>query len=94
MAKRHANALHIQRTKVLEYARALTRSGKHSDHKSIITLLMAQDDATIVRRWLEDWAFCAQIDKLCAMARGAVPELTSRRVQRRMLKVICEESRA
>ncbi len=62
--------LYRQRGKVLNYARALARSGEHVDHKSIIPRLAAKADAALVQTWFEDRALCAQLDKLCAMARG------------------------
>ena len=62
--------LYGKRAKVLNHARALARSGEHVDHKSIILRLAAKADAALVQAWLDDRAFCAQLDKLCAMARG------------------------
>ncbi len=59
-----------RREKMLNHARALARSGEHVDHKSIIPRLAAKADAALVQTWFEDRAFCAQLDKLCAMARG------------------------
>ncbi len=93
MAKGKSSARRVQRAKLLNYARDLARSGEHSDHKSIITLLTALEDAAIVRGWLEDHALHAQLDRLCTMAQDRAHELTSRRVRRGMAKVICEESR-
>ena len=65
--------LYRQRGKVLNYARDLARSGEHRDHKSIILRLAAKADAALVQTWFEDRAFCAQLDRLCAVARGGKP---------------------
>ena len=92
--KRANRALYRLQAKLMNHARALARSGEHSDHKSIIAHLAALEDLAAVRKRFEDRAFHAQLDKLCALARGATPELTSRACRRGMLKVICEESRA
>ncbi len=64
-----SDVFHRQRGRMLNYARVLARSGEHSDHKGIIPLLTALEDAATVRRWLEDRTFRTQLDKLCAMAR-------------------------
>jgi len=73
------------RGQVLNRARDLARSGEHADHQTIIALMIAREDFALVRRWFEDRAICAQLDKLCARARnreGPLPELAARRTRR------------
>jgi hypothetical protein len=93
MAKIRSDVLQRKRGKVLNHARALARSGGHADHQSIISHVAALEDFEAVRRVFEDRAICAQLDLLCAFAREAAPELTSRPSRRGMHKLICEESR-
>jgi hypothetical protein len=64
--------------KLMNRARALARSGEHADHKSIIAHLATLEGFAAARGRFEDHVFHAQLDKLCALARGAAPELTSR----------------
>jgi hypothetical protein len=78
MAKIRSDVLQRKRGKVLSYARVLARSGEHADHQTIIPHLAALEDFEAVRRVFEDRAICAQLDLLCAFAREAAPELTSR----------------
>ena len=56
---------------ILDSARALARSGAHEDHQTITTELQYLADSPRARRWLADRRFLAQLDKLCAEARGA-----------------------
>src|SRR5918993_1571166 len=56
--------------KLLNHARALARSGGHADHKSIIPHLEAVDGFAEVRSRIEERAFRAQLDRICALARG------------------------
>ena len=93
MSNRKTQQRYALQAKLMNYARALARSGEHADHKSIIAYLATLEGFAAVRGRLEDRAFHAQLDRLCAMAQGAAPELTSRPWRRGMLKVICEESR-
>ena len=71
MAKVKSDVLYRQRRKVLNHARDLARSGEHTDHQTILLHLVAREDFAVARRWLEDRAFCAQLDLLCATARKA-----------------------
>jgi hypothetical protein len=71
MAKIKSDVLYRKRGKVLNHARALARSGEHADHQSIVLDLATLKDFEAVRRVFEDRAICAQLDKLCAMARRA-----------------------
>jgi hypothetical protein len=66
-----SDVMYRQRAKVLNYARELARSGVHTDHKSIMVEVTARDDFAVARKWLENSAFRAQLDKLCAQARRA-----------------------
>ncbi len=68
-------ALYRRRAKVMDHARALARSGEHADHKSIIALLTAQEDDATIRNGLEAYAFRAQLDRLCALARGSALQI-------------------
>ena len=78
MAKKTTEQRYVWRAKLMNYARTLARSGEHADHKSIIAHLATLEGFEAVRGRFEDRAFHAQLDKLCALARGAAPELTSR----------------
>ena len=96
MASQKSTWLYNQRRKVLNHARDLARSGEHADHQTIVSHVAALEDFEAVRSVFEDRVICAQLDKLCARARNReepLPELTSRRTQRGMPKLICEESR-
>ena len=64
-------AIHKKRTKVLNHARELARSGIHADHKSILVEVTGREDFAVARKWLENSAFLAQLDKLCAKAQRA-----------------------
>jgi hypothetical protein len=59
---------YARRRRAMGRARDLARSGEHADHRSIISHLASSEDPALVQEWLEDRAFCAQLDKLCAMA--------------------------
>ena len=71
MATARYDVLCRRRRKVLNYARDLARSGEHADHESIIPHVAALEDLEAARRVFEDRAICAQLDKLCAIARRA-----------------------
>ena len=94
MASKKSHVVYNQRRKVLNHARDLARSGEHADHQTIIPHLAALEGFEAARSMFADRAICAQLDLLCARARnreGPLPELTSRRTQRGMHKLICEE---
>jgi len=78
MAKKATEQRYARRAKLMNYARTLARSGEHADHKSIIAHLATLEGFEAVQGRFEDRAFLVQLDKLCALARGAAPELTSR----------------
>jgi hypothetical protein len=90
MAKKATEQRYARRAKLMNYARTLARSGEHADHKSIIAHLATLEGFEAVRGRFEDRAFHAQLDKLCALARGAAPELTSRRTRRGIAKPTCQ----
>ena len=97
MAGKERKALYRQRGQVLNHARDLARSGEHADHQTIIPLMIAREDFAVVRRWFEDRAICAQLDKLCTRARnreGPLPELASRRTGVRLTRTPEGESNA
>lgn len=58
-----------QRTKVLELARDLARSGGHPDHTSILAELEPMEGFAEARVRLEESAIRLQLDRLCALAR-------------------------
>ena len=60
---------HRQRREILKLARALARSGQHSDYSSIETALRKVEGFDAAQRWFADWTFRAQLNKLCALAR-------------------------
>ena len=94
MTSKKSHVVYNQRRKVLNHARDLARSGEHADHQTIIPQLVVLVDFEAVRSVFEDRVLCAQLDLLCARARNReepLPELTSRRTQRGMHKLICEE---
>jgi len=61
-----------QAARVFNHARDMARSGAHTDHKSIIPHLESLDGFAFAHRRLQDRAFRAQLDRLCAMARAQV----------------------
>ena len=68
-AARASAARHRRRAKILDIARDLARTGWHVDHTTILRELEAIEGFAAVQTQLEDPAFRAQLDKLCAMAR-------------------------
>jgi hypothetical protein len=62
--------LYAQRSKLLNQARELARTGAYADHKSILPCLESQEGFAEARSRLEDRAFKGQLDRLCALARG------------------------
>jgi hypothetical protein len=57
-----------QRTKVLNLARVLARSGQHQTHRSILAELEIVEGFADAYRSLTDRAISSQLDRLCAMA--------------------------
>ncbi len=68
-ADRASEARTRRRAKILDVARDLARTGWHEDHTTILRELEAIEGFAAVQTRLEDPAFCAQLDRLCAMAR-------------------------
>jgi hypothetical protein len=62
-----------QRSRVLQLARELARSGQHPDHMSIIMELEPMDGFAETRDRLRD--IRAQLDHLCRMARSGRPRI-------------------
>jgi hypothetical protein len=62
--------LYAQRSKLLNQARELARTGAHADHKSILPCLESQEGFAETRGKLEERSFKVQLDRLCALARG------------------------
>ncbi len=56
-----------QRARLLNRARELARTGRHQDHKSIVTQLEAVEGFAEATKQIELIRF--QIDRLCSMAR-------------------------
>jgi hypothetical protein len=59
-----------QRTKVLNLARDLARSGQHQTHHSILAELEIVEGFVDAYRSLTDRAISSQLDRLCAMAQA------------------------
>ena len=71
MTSKKSHVVYNQRRKVLNHARDLARSGEHADHQTIIPHVAALEGFEAVRGLFEDRAICAQLDRLCAIARKA-----------------------
>ncbi len=57
-----------QRSRLLQSARELARSGQHRDHTTILPLLEGLDGFADARLRLEERGVRAQLDRLCAAA--------------------------
>jgi phosphoenolpyruvate-protein kinase (PTS system EI component) len=62
--------LYAQRSKLLNQARELARTGAHADHRSILPCLESVEGFAEARDKLEDRSFKVQLDRLCALAQG------------------------
>ena len=62
-----------QRRWLLDHARDLARSGQHADHKSIVAELKEMEGFASAQARFQEYAFLAQLDRMCRMAREAVP---------------------
>jgi hypothetical protein len=58
--------IRVQHVKLLNRARQLARSGRHTDHRAIFEALEATDGFADARSRLEN--FRSQIDRICALA--------------------------
>ncbi len=67
----HPDQVHKQRQKLLDQARELARSGRHANYKSIIRELEHVEGFDLVRTRFQEYAFLAQLDRMCRMARDA-----------------------
>src|SRR5215213_8875674 len=77
-----------QRTKLLQKARKLARSGEHENHLAIVSELEESGEFFEVHRCLTNQIIGGQLDKLCAMAQAsAVSSL-------RPLSIVLAEMRA
>ena len=61
--------IHSARRKILDHARDLARSGQHADHKSIIAALQGEEGFAFAQARFQEYAFLAQLDRMCRMAR-------------------------
>ncbi len=62
-----------QRRKVLDRARELARSGLQADHKSIIAKIEQMEGFALARTRFQEYAFLAQLDRMCRVARDSGP---------------------
>jgi hypothetical protein len=77
-----------QRTKLLQKARKLARSGQHAQHLTIVSELEASGEFLEVERCLTNQIISGQLDKLCAMAQASAV------VSLRPLSIVLAEMRA
>ena len=59
---------HARRSKLVEHARNLARSGDHADHASILRELERIEDIDVAREALASPLIRLQLDRLCALA--------------------------
>ena len=58
------------RWKMMNQARQLARSGQYADHAPILTQIEAEPGFEKVRRWIDERAFRAQVNRLCEIAQS------------------------
>jgi hypothetical protein len=58
------------RWKMMNQARELARSGQYADHEPILAQIQAEADFEKVRRWIDERAFRAQLNRLCELAQS------------------------
>ena len=58
------------RWKMMNQARTLARSGQYTDHVPIMAQIEAEAGFEKVRRWIDERAFRAQLNRLCEMAQS------------------------
>jgi hypothetical protein len=73
---------YVQHHKMMNLARKIARSGEHANHHDVLSRLMIMEDPGLVQEWLKNYAFCLQLDRLCAVAQGTAHDLTSRPFKR------------
>ncbi len=65
----HSDKIHRRRRELLDLARDLARSGRHTDHRSIAREMEQMPDVALVQTRFQEYAFRAQLDRMCRMAR-------------------------
>jgi hypothetical protein len=58
------------RWKMMNQARELARSGQYTDHEPILAQIEAEAGFDKVRRWMDERAFRAQLNRLCEIAQS------------------------
>ena len=58
------------RWKMMNQARQLARSGEYSDHVPILAQIEVEVGFEKVRRWIDERAFRAQLNRLCEIAQS------------------------
>ncbi len=58
------------RWKMMNQARQLARSGQYADHEPILAQIEVEAGFEKVRRWIDERAFRAQLNRLCEMAQS------------------------
>ena len=58
------------RWKMMNQARTLARSGQYADHTPILAQIETEAGFEKVRRWIDERAFRAQLNRLCEMAQS------------------------
>jgi hypothetical protein len=58
------------RWKMMNQARQLARSGQYADHAPILAQIETEAGFEKVRRWIDERAFRAQLNRLCEMAQS------------------------
>ncbi len=56
--------------KMMNQARTLARSGQYADHAPILAQIETEAGFEKVRRWIDERAFRAQLNRLCEMAQS------------------------
>jgi len=75
-------ARYVQHHKMMNLARKIARSGEYANHHGVLSRLAIMEDRGLVQEWLKNYAFCLQLDRLCALAQGTAHVLTSRPFKR------------
>ncbi len=55
---------------LMNQARTLARSGQYADHAPILAQIETEAAFERVRRWIDERAFRAQLNRLCEMAQS------------------------
>jgi hypothetical protein len=58
------------RWRIMNQARTLARSGQYADHEPILAQIEAEPGFEKVRRWIDERAFRAQVNRLCEIAQS------------------------